>query len=108
MGKSCGRVVYREQELHGDKRRYRIDDLLQMGKEKAWTKQIGYSFLNSCLACFVKLQSEDVIACKLNFGRFSSIHVTNPITCTNGSYHVMYRRNPQKTIIVPQGSKFKS
>lgn len=50
VGRSCGRVVCREQELHGDKRRYRIDDLLQMGKEKAWTKQIGYSFLNSCLA----------------------------------------------------------
>lgn len=31
------------------------DDLLQMGKEKAWTKQIVYSFLNSCLARFAKV-----------------------------------------------------
>lgn len=46
VGSSCGRVFCREQELHDDKRRYRIDDLLQMGKEKAWTKKIGYSFLN--------------------------------------------------------------
>lgn len=31
------------------------DDLLQIGKEKAWTKQIGYSFWNSCLARFAKV-----------------------------------------------------
>lgn len=52
-GRSCGLVMCRTWELHGDKRRYLVDDHLHMGKEKAWAKRIGYSFMvfKSCLDC---------------------------------------------------------